>query len=145
MPVPTVPHPTPTTSPEPKPTAPRKGKAGSKDMPTTELSSSTDSKNINPLDLKREIEILAAGVCGTRSQSPNVKNMGLKASKYAKSSGSENSILSNAANTEKRKTRKSKRSKRSIKARTLSPTPAPQLMLRKSRKTTNVIDDDGAK
>jgi hypothetical protein len=150
MPVPTVPHPTPTISPEPKPPATRKGKARSKDVPTTEFSSlidqqrghtktvgSTDDKNINPLDLhqqieklqhhQREIEILAAGVCGTHSQLANAKNMGPKTSESAKPSESENIILSDTTNTEKRKTRKSRRSKRSIKARTLSPTPVPKL------------------
>jgi len=149
--VPTVPHPTPTTSPEPKPTAARKGKARSKDTYVTEFSSlidqqcghtktvaSTHGKNMSPLGLhqqieklqhhQREIGILAAGVCGARSQLADVKNLGLKTSKFAKSSGSENSILSDATNTEKKKTRRSRRSrrsKRSIKTRTLSPTPVP--------------------
>jgi hypothetical protein len=165
--MPTVPHPTPTTSPEPKHTAPRKGKARSIVVPAIEFPSLIDqqhtptktmasgnSKNINPLDAhqrleklvhQRQIEILGAGVGGT-SLLANAKNEGLKTSKYAKSSGSENiSIQSNTANAGKGKTRKSKRSRRSIKARTLSPTPVPQLTQCKPRKPAKVTDDGSAK
>ena len=124
MPVPTVPHPTPVTSPEPKPAAPRKGKARSKDVPAIALPSlidqqrrtaktvaSADGKNINVREQieklqhhQRVIEILAAGVSDTPSILANVTDIG---------------IPSDTSNTGKRKRRKSRRSKRSIKARAL--------------------------
>lgn len=169
MPVPTVPHPTLATSPESKHVAPRKGKGRSKIVPAAEFPSlidqrdaptktatSAESKNINPTDHhqqieklqhhQRQIEILAAGVGDPPSLLAIAKNKGLKASKHAKSSGSENiSIRFDTANTEKGKTRKSRRSKRSIKARTLSPHPVSELTQCKPRKPANTTNDGSAR